>query len=153
VSCHVNIHMSCHVTKLTPQDDMSCHVNIHVSCHVNIVPCHPRNRWSMVGSTELEKCFHSQQMVDGRCWVNRIGKEFHPPFENVDGRWLMVGSVILVCNLNKITQRDISNELLWMQNRARMRKLQVETVKVKFWHQFTSRGHNSLLRSLFGAQE
>jgi hypothetical protein len=34
-----------------------------------------------------------------------------------------------------------------------MRKLQPKQLRVKFWHQFTSRGHNSLLRSLFGAQE
>jgi hypothetical protein len=34
-----------------------------------------------------------------------------------------------------------------------MRKLQLKQCKVKFQYQFTSRGHNSLLRSQFGAQE
>jgi hypothetical protein len=38
-------------------------------------------------------------------------------------------------------------------NQSSHEKVIAETVKVKFQHHITSRGHNSLLRSSFGEQE
>jgi hypothetical protein len=52
---------------------------------------------------------------------------------------------------NKITQRELS--INSGHKRSSYEKVTSKIVRVKFWHKFTSRGHKSLLKSLFGAQE
>jgi hypothetical protein len=84
---------TCHATspKLTPQDDVSCHINIHMSCHI-MFPHQSKptevvdGRWS--GRPIWGSVFDSHRgssIVDGSMVGHQqISEEFHSPMNIID---------------------------------------------------------------------
>ena len=88
--CHAMSTSMFHVlwSQLMPQYHISCHIIIHVSCHIIIVSTSSNRdgRWSIVGSTELRKCFRRALGIVDHRWscIEWIGRELHLSMEITD---------------------------------------------------------------------